>query len=318
MKKEEQFIGYLKFFGPSVEEGKIDIEKVGNSLVALNKLFKKYSKQKNGGLSLKLGGIKKNCTEVNIFMEQIVPVIQPVAKVTTGLLIAKSIGLTELGKQFFGIVGQQLALKLFSKGKKIDAVRYSTESKIPSVLLKDAEGREQWFPKEIWDLQKDFSPALRDMIQLEAGREEKMQIGYYDKDKAKKLGEVGYGQKGFFDEEKDTTFDERLDEKFDEEQAQEVKVAGKFVDYYGLAHEYHFSFQARKAQRETGKQKILCKVEEEKITHFIDLLKPENQEKNIYIGGLAVKTADGKIDKIKIAWFSYDEYYNPKQPKLKW
>jgi len=318
MKKEEQFIGYLKFFGPSVEEGKIDIEKIGNSLIALNKLFRKYSKQKNNDISLKLGGVKKNCTEINVFMEQIVPVIQPVAETAPYILAAKYSGVTEFGKQFFGTIGNQLVLKLFSKGKKLDVVRCSMDDGVNRVLLRDTDGREQWFPKEIWDSQKDFSPALRDMIQLEAGREEKMQFGYYDKDNVKKLAEVGYGQKGFFNLEKEVTFDERLDEKFDEAQAQEIKIAGKFVDYYGLAHEYHFSFQARKEQRETGKQKILCKVEESKIAELIDLLKPENQKKNVYIGGLAVKTADGKIDKIKVAWFSYDEFYNPKQPRLKW
>jgi len=122
MKKEaDQFIGYLKFFGPSVEEGKIDIEKIGNSLIALNKLFKKYSqKEEVINVSLKLGKIKKNCTEVNIFLEQLAPIAKPVAGAAVALFIAKGIGIDELGKQFFGTIGQQIALKLFSKGEKLE------------------------------------------------------------------------------------------------------------------------------------------------------------------------------------------------------
>lgn len=68
--ESEQFIGYLKFFGPSVDEGKIDIEKIGISLVSLNKLFKKYPKKHaHENISLKLGNVQKNCTEVNVYLE---------------------------------------------------------------------------------------------------------------------------------------------------------------------------------------------------------------------------------------------------------
>ncbi len=28
--KQDQFVGYLKFYGPAVDEGEIDIEKIGN------------------------------------------------------------------------------------------------------------------------------------------------------------------------------------------------------------------------------------------------------------------------------------------------
>ncbi|OGH86414.1 MAG: hypothetical protein A2493_01195 [Candidatus Magasanikbacteria bacterium RIFOXYC12_FULL_33_11] len=316
MNQEEQFIGYLKFFGPSVEEGKIDIEKIGNSLIALNKLFKKYTKtDESKKIELKLGGIKKNCTEVNIFFEQIVPVVQPIAKTASILLIAKSIGITELGKQFFGTIGQQLALKIFAKGKSIKKEKDLIEDGKIYVLLKNDLNEERKFLKEVYDSQKEFSTPLRDLIQLENLKEEKLEIGYYKESTAEKVGEIKVEQKDFFITEQEPTFEERFDEDFDESKAVQMKIIGQFVDYYGLAHKYHFSFQARKNQEEVGKQKILCKTDKLNISEIIDFLKPENQ-KNICISGQATLNKEGKVDKIMIEWINEDENFNPQQNNL--
>lgn len=314
----KEFIGYLKFYGPAVDEGKIDIEKIGISLISLNKIFKKYSKQKNfKNISLKLGKIQKKCTEVNIFFEQIVPIAQPVAETATVLLAAKTIGITEMGKQFFGTIGQQIALGLFSKGKAVKQKKVIVRDGKIFVLLQNSEKENKEFLKEIYDTQKDFSISLKDLIQLEKEKEEKIQIGYYQNASPKKIAEVNLAQKDYFQAEEEIILEERLEEDFDESKAKNVRIVGKFIDYYGLAHKYHFSFQARKNQEEIGKQKILCKIKENiKISKIIDLLKPENQEKNICIFGKATKNSEDKIDKIKIEWVNEDENYDPKQKKL--
>lgn len=321
MKQDQtQFVGYLKFFGPSVEEGKIDIEKIGNSLIALNKLFKKYANpEESKAISLKLGKIKKNCTEVNIFFEQIVPIIQPVATTAELLMVAKIIdyvGITEFGKQFFGTIGQQIALKLFSKGKKLEKQKDVIENGKLYVVVKNIEGDERKIIKEIYDSQKYFSVPLKDLIQLEDKKEEKMEVGYYENSESQKVADIQVTQKDFFNADEDQNFEERLEEEFDESKAEDIKVIGKFIDYYGMAHKYHFSFQARKNQEEIGKQKILCKTDGLNMSEIIDLLKPEKQEKNICISGKATKNSDGKIDKIKIDWFNEDENFNPDQGKL--
>jgi hypothetical protein len=314
--ESEKFIGYLKFFGPSVNEGKIDIEKIGNSLIALNKLFKKYAKKEESQeISLKLGKIKKNCTEVNIFFEQIVPIAEPVAKAAFYYSIAKGIGVTELGKQFFGTIGKQLALKLFAKGKKLKKEKDIVEDSKIYVLLKNADGETKKFLKQTYDSQKEFATPLKELIQLEDKKEEKLEVGYYQQQIPKKIIEIKYDQKEFFDTEKDLSFEEKLNEEFDESKAENIKIIGKFIDYYGMAHKYHFSFQARKEQETIGKQKVLCKVKDSEISKIIDYLKPEKQKKNICIFGKATKNNEDKIDKIKIEWFSEDENYNPKQIK---
>lgn len=316
--ESEQFIGYLKYYGPAVDEGKIDIEKIGTSLISLNKIFKKYSKRNNfKDISLKLGKVQRNCTEVNIFFEQIIPVAQPVAETAAILLAAKTIGITELGKQFFRTIGQQIALKLFSKGKSVKQKRIIIRDGKIFVLLQNSEREEGVFLKDIYDSKDDFSVSLKDLIQLEKAKEEKMQIGYYQNSLARKIAEIGLAQKDYFQAEEDLSLEERLEEDFDETRAENMRIMGKFIDYYGLAHKYHFSFQARKNQEEIGKQKILCKIENNiKISEIIDLLKPENQEKNICIIGKATKNSEDKVDKIKIEAISDDEYFDPKQAKL--
>ncbi|MFZ2193480.1 MAG: hypothetical protein WAV31_04525 [Candidatus Moraniibacteriota bacterium] len=314
---ENEFVGYLKFFGPSVDDGKIDIEKIGNSLIALNKIYRKYSKQqKQNDLFLKLGKVQRNCTEVNVYLQQIATIAQPVVQTATWALIAKSSGIAEFGKQFFGTVGQQLALKIFSKGKNLEKKKEFAEDGNIFVLARNMDGDEKIFLKEMYDTQKDYV-CLSELVQLEKEKEEKMKIGYYHNSKPKDVGEVKLSEKEFFKStESNINFEEKLDEEFDETKAEEIKIVGKFVDYYGLAHKYNFSFQARKDQDEIGKQKILCKTDNLNISEIIELLKPEKQEKNVCIFGKATKNNDDKIDKIKIEWINEDENYNPNQKKL--
>lgn len=314
MSNSEKFIGCIKFFGPSVEDGEIDIEKAGRALLALKQLSKNYFEDsEDGHISLKLGKIKKNCTEIDIFMQ----LIQNLKTPALIYGIAKGIGIEELGKGFFNALGQKLALKIFSKGDEVKIVKeiIFKENNEPYVLLENSAGKREEFKRKIYDSQKRDSLALKDMIQLEKGSEDALEIGYYNNSLYEKVGKVDFSQKKFF-EENDLNIQERLEEDFDEQNAKEIKITGKFIDYYGFAHKYHFSFQSRKDQQKIGKQKILCRVEASEISKIIDYLKPENQNKNIHIFGLATKNKEGKIDKMKIEWVSENENFNPNQKSI--
>ena len=240
-KNKEQFIGYLKYFGPSVAEGRIDIEKIGNSLIALNQLFKTYAKSaESKAISLKLGKIKKNCTEVNVYFEQIIPIIQPVATMTNVLIVAKIadyIGITEFGKQFFGTLGQQIALKLFAKGKKVVKQKDFVENGKIHVLLRNSEGEEKKFLKETFDSQNEFSEPLKELIQLESKKEEKLEVGYYDNSLAEKVADIDIKQKDFFVTEKEQNFEEKLEEDFDESKAEQVRINDSAKDALNLINE---------------------------------------------------------------------------------
>jgi len=317
----KHFKGYLKFFGPSVQDGRMNVEKAGNSIIALGKAFQKYQKFHNQTeFEPKLGEVKKNCTEINIFFEQIIPAIQPVAETVpyiAGIKIADMLGVTAIPKKFFENLADTIMLKIFSKGKSPEVVREFIRDEKHYIEVRNSDGETKILEKSIYYSQKIFSDLDR-LVQLEEGKEDRMEMGYYDEyNKQKTVAEIKCSQKSFFKSEvSEDDIIERLKEDFDEEKAKEEKVKGIFVDYYGLAHKYHFSFQARKNQDKIGKQKILCMVDKNQISEFIDLLKPENQKKNICIFGKSTRNREGKIDKMKISSFSLNEDFDPNQLSL--
>jgi hypothetical protein len=309
--------GYLKFFGPSVKEGRMNAEKAGSAMIALSKMFQKYQKSHNrNDIELKLGDVRKNCTETIYFFEHIAPAVQTVAEPISIYVVAKAIGVTEFTKEFFSTLGKRAGLAIFSKGKP-EVVKELIQDEKHCIKIKNPEGKIMVFEKETYDSQKIFSD-LDKLVQLEEGKEDKMEIGYYDEfDKPIKVAEIKWSEKNFFKSEApEDDLIERLGEDFDDDKAKEEKIIGVFVDYYVLAHKYNFSFQARKDQDKIGKQKILCIVKDDQVSKCIDLLKPENQGKNICIFGQATKNREGKIDKMKISDFSLKEDFDPNQMNL--
>ena len=159
----EKFSGYLKFSGPSVNEGEISVGKVGASLVALDKLFKKYTKNiakdQDKNFEIKVKGLQKGSTEVQVIIEQIIPIAQPVVATGSLYLIAKAIGITEFGKQFFGTIAQQLVLKMFAKGKRLNEEKKFIQNQIIHVKLINIDGKEKAIPLSEWN---NYTPNQRD------------------------------------------------------------------------------------------------------------------------------------------------------------
>lgn len=318
MNSTKEFIGYIKYFGPLVDDGSVDISKAGRSLVALDKFFKKYQKEflkieKDNQYILKIASVNKNCSEIIFGLVELAKSTPAnFALVAFGL---ENLGVGEFGKKFFGVLGEQLALKILSKGKRMKNVKEFAEGNNHFVILENANGDSKKVSMEQWEIYKKLNPYLSGLIQLEKGKEEKMKIGYKQKEKDIEVANVQYKEKEYFDSYENFSTDERLKEPFDAENAKDEKLVGKFVDFYGLAHKYHFAFQARKKQDDVGKQKILCIVDKEKISKILDYLKPENS-KNVCIFGKATRDWEGKVDKIKIEWISEKEDYDPNQTKM--
>jgi len=318
MKDKNNFIGYIKFYGPSADDGKLDIEKAARCLLALNKVFKKYQKDvrkisKGDQFVLRISNISKKCAQLDLIIN---PLKELLSLDTVGFaLLAHSVGFSEFGKQFFGTIGKQLALKIFSKGKRLNEVKRFIKENNVYVTLKNIEGETKEFLATEFDDYKIFNPNLGEIIQLEKGKEEDMEIGYRENHNNNSLLKINYKQKPYVDVDSFASIEDRIKEPFDESKAEEIKIVGKFIDFYGLAHKYHFSFQARKAQDDVGKQKILCIVNKGIISKIIDYLKPENS-KNICISGRATRDWENKVDKIKIDWINEDENFDPNQQIL--
>lgn len=143
-----------------------------------------------------------------------------------------------------------------------------------------------------------------------------MKIGYKENGKDDQVAEIKYTDRDYFGTYSCLSLEERMNESFDETNAKDEQIVGKFVDFYGLAHKYHFVFQARKKQDDIGKQKILCIVKEDQISKILDYLKPEFS-KNVCIFGKATRDWEDKVDKIRIEWVNEDENCNPGQTVIK-
>lgn len=312
----EEFQWFVKFFWPSVDEWKIDIEKIWLNLISLNKIFKIYCKENNiENWVLKLWNIRKNCTEADIFLE-ILKNAEPLINTGAILIWAKIIWLDELWKKFFWEMWKQLALKIFTEWKKIKEVKRIVENNEEKIILQNINWKQQIFLTKTFENHFEYQKYLKWLIQLEEWKEEKLNIWYYDNEKSVKIAEINYKQKDFFNFDEKKDFNDRLKEDFNELESENIKLEWKFIDYYWLAHKYHFSFQIRKDDKTNWKQKILCIVDNSKISDILDILKPWNQDKNLYIYWKATRDNEWKIDKIKIEWFNKDKNYSRNQMEL--
>ena len=168
---DKKFSGYLKFSGPSVDEGEINVGKVGASLVALDKLFKKYTKtiakDQDKNYEIKVKGLQKGSTEVHVIIEQIIPIAIPVVETGSLYLIAKAIGITEFGKQFFGTIAQQLVLKMFAKGNRLKEEEKFIQNQVVHVKLTNIDGKEKSIPLSEWKNYKLLYPESKGLVQID-------------------------------------------------------------------------------------------------------------------------------------------------------
>ncbi len=96
----------------------MNAEKAGSAMIALSKMFQKYQKSHNrNDIELKLGDVRKNCTETIYFFEHIAPAVQTMVEPISIYVVAKAIGVTEFTKEFFGTLGKCTGLAIFSKEK---------------------------------------------------------------------------------------------------------------------------------------------------------------------------------------------------------
>lgn len=318
MNNIKEFKGYIKYFGPFTEDGSLDILKAGKSLLALDRFSKKYQKEslrldKDSQYVLKISEINKNCSEIVIIITEVLK-STPASVALIGLGL-KQMGIAEFGKQFFGTLGQQLALKIFSKGKEVSREKDFIKNGEIFVKLKNNQGETKNVTAQEWENFKRLNSSLDGFVQLEKGKEEEMKVGYKENQEEKQVAVINCSDKDSFGTYSGVSLEERMSESFDENDAKEETIVGRFVDFYGLAHKYHFAFQARKKQEDFGKQKILCIVNEGQISQILDYLKPEF-DKNICIFGKATRDWENKIDKIKIEWVNENENYNPNQKRF--
>lgn len=322
MKKNESDYIYLNFTGPEIENGKIDLGQAGKTLVSLDRWFKKYRKdfiKSDDKVVLRAGAIKEGSSEIQIFVDFLQSTqgqIMSYSAATAAIL--RTPGIKDFLSGFGKTLGEQLALKLLSKGKSLHEKDRKIEDGKVKVIVENSENESMTVEDDDWLIYQRTNYLLNGFCNLEKDREEELRVGFYDRISRtkKEVAKLTYEDTDSFRDINDPgALARRMREPFDEDNSFEVKIVGKFIDYYGLAHRYRFSFQARKSQETHGKHKILCIVENDSVSDVIELLKP-HKKGNVCIFGRATKDKEGKTDKIKIQWINEDPDFNPNQTRI--
>lgn len=298
---ENTLTGVLKFQGPSVKEGIIEAEKLGKVILATNDALKKIASAKaeyKGIKPILKVQVRQGSVEIALF-------------IAAAGYLAKTIGINELGKGYFGELGKQLALKQFAKNKPVTREgQPKIDNRKMYVTIINTEGSKKVVDVEslklFWDklLDKDLSAIVEP---LEKDQIESLQLLVTEDSVQTNIAEVEVKDKEYI--VKDDAFELEPEEaqEFDDKQAEIVdSLKGKLVSYQALASKYPFKFQPREQQKLYGKRFILCMLaDENNRDEYIELMK--SYIGNVILKGIGVKDSEGRFTKIKISSIEKDE-----------
>lgn len=323
----QDFSIYFEFNGENAQDGEIDPYIAGKSLIALSRVIKKYQKEvdtSGGELVLKLNKIYPGSTGFE-FIPDVAKALASLADNDTARLFAGIYGaskaaqvlqIQEFFKGFMNTLGQQVALRVSSQGTNLREKEKNLERNEVIQVVVDENNKEYRLTEKEWRAYRSFSPILGDLVSYGAGDKiDKVSFGFKEKNQKTKTGEIDAEGAKYFESVSDL-IDERLKEPFDESRAEPVSIQGKFIDYYGMAHKYFFSFQVRKDVEKYGRRKVLCLLPKERVSAVLDMLKPENNP-TVLLSGRATRDKENKLDKIKIESWTDEHGASSDQQKLR-
>jgi len=290
--KEEYPICFLKYEGPGLTTGAVSASKLGNVLIgvdnALQKLIRRDEKLKGIKINLEVEEARRGSFEV-------------ILTIITVAYIAEKLGILEFTKNFIGEIGTQLALKIFSKNKKLEkSGRPIIENGRMVVNIININGETKEINLESFHNFEErlLDKELRSITDiLEKDKVESFRYGYrYEALKEEVY--VSHKDKEYFEISEAPPID--LEEDFDENIAEDIPpIKGKLVSYQALATKYPFQFQPREKQELYGKRFITCILSDEsKRDDYIELMK--SHVGDLVIHGRGIKDKSGLYRKIKI------------------
>ncbi|MCA9353129.1 hypothetical protein KC901_03020 [Patescibacteria group bacterium] len=324
MNNQNQQFGYLKYKGDNFK-GSVDIGQLAKTLYALDKFSKKYQKEilqltKEEMFSIKASDVQDGSTDVILEIVDNVVSSAPALLMASGYALDR-IGVTEYTKKYFGTLGEQAALRKLARNKKLkERKREISKDNQIFVVVENSNQETTKISEETWNNYKILNPALNNLVEIEKGAH--LEIGYLGEDRARNIvANISSDESQFFVPEKldeiEGNLEDRLQEEFNEENSEEITITGKFIDFFGMAQKYHCSFQSRREQEKTGKQKILCILETDaQKDNVLELLKDRSSEHLVYVHGRATRDWEDRIDKLRVEWISKDKNYNPNQTKI--
>jgi len=295
-------VGIIKYIGPDVKDGTIDTEKLGKALLGLNDAFKKILSQNVE--------YKKIDPVLKVFLQK--GSVEIAAYVAAGVVVAQQVGLFEIGKQFFGEIGRQLALKKFAKnGSLTKEGRPEIDGGKMFVIVVNIDGEKKKIDAVSYNLfnKKIIDKSLLAIIEpLEKDKIDKVQcINNYNDKSELEIVEIMESDKVYYEDVEDLEFESKNEEDFDENVAEKIEgLKGRLVSYQALASKYPFNFQPREEQKLYGKRFIPCKINDQnKKDEYIELLK--SYVGNVIIRGIGIRDFSGRYIKIKIYSVEKDE-----------
>lgn len=313
---------YVTFRGPSVDAGEMDIGQASKVFAALDKWRKQYEKEfiSENQLSIKLKSVEKGSTDLQFVVDILQAGSCPVTLLAAGKLV-KEVGNFPGVKDFLQKIGdelgKQVSLKIASKGKTLTESAPYIKNGVVMVDVFKGKNKVDSVEKSSIDFYHKSNKTLNDLYVLGANKITEAEVGYKTQGSARsRLAIIKLiDRESFIKDESQDKLADRLVELFDKDKAEEVKIVGRFIDSYGLAHRYQFALQVKRDTGKYGKQKVLCDMPAELISPTYDLLKPENR-KDVLVKGLATRDSENRLDKMKVEWYSDDLEYNPDQTSL--
>jgi len=280
----------FKYTGLAVNEGYLEAARFGKAMLGMDGVFDEISRSHQS---------QHEAVKSKLLVKVLPGSIEFWLALAAVGVVADSIGLRELGKQFFGEIGKQLALRLFMKNgevKKVDAP-YIKNGKL-FYALKNNDGKTLIVNHETLELYKKrgIDRYLSEIIApLEKGNIDNLVYSYNTGTVA-----ITSADKPYFEMPEEAVEYLDVEEVFEEAKAEKIDaLCGQFVTYKALASKYPFYFQVREKQNVYGKRFILCTLADEELRpKCLDLMKL--RERNILISGFGIKNTSGQYARIKI------------------
>lgn len=293
--KDDLPSGYIKYEGPSVKDGTIEVKQLSEVILGFNAAFQKISLHDKKFKDLKTElrvKIKKGSVELWFAISAIA-------------YVADKVGFTELSRNFFAEVGSQLGLKLFSRNKPLKEKSLSKNAQRITIILVNEDGEEKEVSITTYEiyklalLEKDLSSLV---IPLERHKIEKVEYGYKDRTKIREIVAIKEEDKVLFLPKTESVHEQLYnDEKgFDETIAEEISaLEGKLIEYDALKHDFPFGFQVKKTDGSYDKRAVPCMIaDQSKRDDCIESMK--SYVGDVCISGKGIKNKRGNYKKIKI------------------
>jgi|APSaa5957512535_1039671.scaffolds.fasta_scaffold210615_1 hypothetical protein len=190
MQEKDKKYGYIKYKGKDFH-GSVEIGKLAKTLYALDKFSKKYQKEilglsRDEMFKMKASDVREGSAEVWLLVEG--------GMVTAGILL-NQIGVTEYIKKYFGVLGEQAALKKLARNKKLKVKNTKIKENKIVILVENSKKETREISEETWENYKKLHPLLNNLVDVDKGDD--VEIGYIEENRKHSVANISFEESKF-------------------------------------------------------------------------------------------------------------------------